>query len=69
MLGRARCIGTVARHCDREADIARASHGVSDDVVSEEVDWGLIDPVLSSLDMYEKSRDPSDELRVRKSSG
>lgn len=36
-------MGTRFAYYDREADIAWLPTGDSDDVVSEEVDWGLID--------------------------
>jgi uncharacterized protein YuzE len=36
-------VGTDFAYYDREADIAWLRTGVADTVVSEELDWGLID--------------------------
>jgi uncharacterized protein YuzE len=38
-----RDVGTDFAYYDREADIAWLRTGVADTVVSEELDWGLID--------------------------
>jgi uncharacterized protein YuzE len=36
-------VGTDFAYCDREADIAWLRTGIADTVVSEELEWGLVD--------------------------